>query len=252
MTGTQAIVSLIERIPENKLIFANKLYEEQLCGQVTEGVYYQTLDRLCKSGVLCRIGRGTYYRPQKGKYGLIPLPESEIISAFTEKGTGAVVGYAMYNKLKLTTQVPKVVEVFSAKVEQQTKSIGNVLLRLCGLEYTPEVTSALCMLEVLQNFEEIQELNYYQFLCLCKRFAAQYSEAAVQQVVAVRQYKKKTLAFLKGLLEYYGVPNDISKNLSALSEYKHPSMEEIYEAAHLQCKKGKTCSSKILTHLSNT
>lgn len=233
MIGAQAVADLIQRVPENKLIFASKVYEEQLCGQITEGAYYQTLGRLCKSGVLCRIGKGTYYRPQRGKYGLIPLPQSEIISAFTEEETGAVVGYAMYNELKLTTQVPKAVEVFSAKVEQQTKSIGNVSVRFCGLEYTPEVTNALRMLEVLQNFEEIQELNYYQFICFCKRFAARYSEEAVRQVVAVRQYKKRTLAFLKSVLEYYDVPNGMSKYLSTLSEYKYPSMEVIYEAAQL-------------------
>ncbi len=231
MIGAQTIANLLQSIPENKLIFANKLYEEQLRGQVKEGAYYQTLGRLCKSGVLCRIGKGAYYRPRKGKYGSIPLPQSEIISAFTKNGAGTVVGYAMYNELKLTTQVSKSVEVLSAKVEQQTKSIGDVSLRYCGLEYTPEVINALSMLEVLQNFHAIQELNYGQFICFCEKFSLRYSEMAVQQVVVARPYKKRTLAFLKSILEYYNVPNGIGRYLSALSEYKYPSMEAIYEAA---------------------
>lgn len=233
MISAQTITNLVQTMPENKLIFANKLYEERLHGQVTESAYYQTLGRLCKRGVLCRIGKGTYYRPRQGKYGLVPLPQSEIIAAFTENGTGAVVGYAMYHELKLTTQISKSVEVFSAKVEQQTKSIGNVSLRYCGLEYTPEVTNALSMLEVLQNFNEIQELNYQQFLHFCEKFSARYNETAVQQVISARQYKKRTLAFLKNILEFYGTSNGISKYLSPLSEYQYPSMEAIYEAAQL-------------------
>lgn len=233
MIGAQAIANVIEQIPENKLIFANKLYAEQFCREITEGAYYQTLGRLCKAGALCRIGKSTYYRPQKGKYGLIPLPQSEIISAFTAEGSGAVVGYAMYNELKLTTQIPKVVEVFSAKVEQKTKSIGNVSVQFCGMDYTPDVRSTLCMLEVLQNFESIQELSYYQFLRFCEEFTSQYNENAVQQVVVARAYKKRTLSFLKSVLEYYGTPNSLEKYLSALSEYKHPTMEAIYEAAQL-------------------
>lgn len=233
MIGAQAIASVIDNIPENKLIFASRLYEEQLSHEVTESAYYQTLGRLCKSGLLCRIGKGTYYRPRKGKYGLIPLPQSEIVEAFTQGESGAVVGYAMYNELRLTTQIPKEVEVFSSKVEQHTKSIGNVSVRFCGLAYTPEVTNALCMLEVLQNFEKIQELNYRQFLHYCEEFSGQYNENAVQQVVAVRPYKKRTLSFMKSILEHYGISNGLRKYLSALSEYRHPTMEVIYEAAQL-------------------
>lgn len=233
MSSASAITNFVQSIPENKLIFASKLYEEQFAERVTEAAYYQTLRRMCKAGGLHRIGKGTYYRPRKGKYGPVPLPQSEVISAFTKAGNGAVIGYAMYNERRLTTQVPKTVEVVSSKVEQQTKSVGGVLVQFCGLRYTAEVTAALHMLEVLQNYEEIQELNYRQFLQFCKEFSQEYSETAVHQVIAARQYKKKTLAFLQSVLDYYGVANGIGRYLSAFSEYKFPSMEELYEAAQL-------------------
>lgn len=233
VTGAQAISQAITNIPENKLIFASKLYEEQFRHETSEGAYYQALGRMCRSGVLCRIGKGTYYRPLKGKYGVIPLPQREIVSAFTEAGTGAVVGYAMYNNLKLTTQVSKTVEVFSSKIEQQTKSIGNVSLQFCDLTYTEEVKNILCMLEILQNFEEIQDFNYRQFLRFCQEFFNQYNEKILEQVLAERRYKKKTLSFLKNILDYYRIPNNLSRYLSTLSKYQHPTMEAIYEIAQL-------------------
>ena len=60
MTSTQIVSRTIERIPENELIFASKLYIQQLSSEVTESAYYKTLERLCKAGDLCKIAKGTY------------------------------------------------------------------------------------------------------------------------------------------------------------------------------------------------
>ena len=98
--------------------------------------------------------------------------------------------------------------------------------------YTPEVKRTLHVLEVLQNFSEIQDLNYRQFLSFCEQFAHEYDANALERVIQKMRYQKRTLSFLRSVLNYYGVQNDLSKYLSTLSAYKHPSMEEIYEAAY--------------------
>ena len=164
MTNAQIITRTMEQFPENELIFASKLYTEQLSEAVSEGTYYQTLSRMCKAGSLCRIAKGTYYRPKTSKYGIVPPSQKEIVAAFTEPDKGTVVGYSLYNSLKLTTQVAKTVEVLSSRMEQQTKTISNVFLQFCDLVYTPEVKRTLHVLEVLQNFGEIQDLNCRQFI----------------------------------------------------------------------------------------
>ena len=46
---------------------------------------------------LVKIAKGTYHLPKVSKYGIVPPSEKEIISAFTENGTGTVVGYSLYN-----------------------------------------------------------------------------------------------------------------------------------------------------------
>ena len=112
------------------------------------------------------------------------------------------------------------------------KTISNVFLRFCDLVYTPEVKRTLHVLEVLQNFSEIQDLNYRQFLSFCEQFAHEYDANALERVIQKMRYQKRTLSFLRSILNYYGVQNDLSKYLSTLSAYKHPSMEEIYEAAY--------------------
>lgn len=233
MTSTQIISSAIEKIPENELIFASKLYTQKLSSEVTESAYYKTLERLCKAGELCKIAKGTYYRPKVGKYGIVPPSQKEIVSAFTEPDKGTVVGYSLYNNLKLTTQVSKTVEVLSSALEQQTKSISNVLLQYCNLVYTPEVKSTISMMEVLQNFGEIQDLNYAQFIKFCMQYSESYSDEVFEYVCQQMQYQKRTISFLRNVLMHYQVPNNLNRYLSSLSEYKHPTMEEIYEAAYL-------------------
>ena len=233
MTSTQVISQTIRQIPENELIFASKLYTQHLSSDVTESAYYKTLERLCKAGELCKIAKGTYYRPKASKYGIVPPSQKEIVSAFTEPDKGTVVGYSLYNNLKLTTQVSKTVEVFSSALEQQTKNISNVLLQFCNLVYTPEVKGMIHMMEVLQNFGEIQDLDYVQFIKFCEQFSVNYNDEVFEQVCRQMKYQKKTISFLRNILVHYHVPNNLSRYLSSLSEYKHPTMEEIYEAAHL-------------------
>ena len=233
MTNSQMIFSLIKLIPENELIFASKLYNEKLKNYVSEDSFYQTLGRLCKSGELSRIAKGTYYRPKTSKYGIVPPSEKEIISAFTESNSGTVIGYALYNSLKLTTQLPKKVEVLSSRMEQQTKNISNVLLQYCDLVYTPNIENMIHMLEVLQNFDRIQDLNTNYFIEYCKNFVSTYNDATFKIVNAQKKYQKRTISFLKNILDFYNVSNDLNRYLSTVSEYKHPTMEEIYETAQL-------------------
>lgn len=232
MTDAQEITNAIYQVPENELIFASNFYRSNLENIASESAYYQTLGRMCKSGDLCRISKGTYYRPKVGRYGVIPLSQKEIVSAFTEQEKGTVVGYSLYNNLKLTTQISKTIEVFSSQIDQQTKNISNVLLRFCNLTYSPNISGMIHMLEVLQNYEGIQDLNYARFLSYAKEFAKTYHDETFATVIKEKRYQKRTISFLKEVLSYYGVSNNLGMYLSPLSEYKHPSMEEIYEAAY--------------------
>ena len=233
MKSSQLITQTIEQIPENELIFASKLYTQQLRNKVTQSAYYKTLERLCKAGELCKIAQGTYYRPKNSKYGVVPPSQKEIVAAFTEEEKGTIIGYSLYNSLKLTTQISKTVEVFSSAIEQQTKSISNVLLQFCNLTYTAEVKGMIHMMEVLQNFSEIQDLDYTQFIKFCEQFSETYTDEIFEQVCCQIKYQKRTISFLRNILMHYNVSNELNRYLSSLSEYKHPTMEEIYEAARL-------------------
>ena len=102
MKSSAVIKTALSNYKENELIHASKLYRKELVNQISEAAFYKTLERMCKSGELVKIAKGTYHLPKVSKYGIVPPSEKEIVSAFTKNGTGTVVGYALYNSLNLT------------------------------------------------------------------------------------------------------------------------------------------------------
>ena len=75
--------------------------------------------------------------------------------------------------------------------------------------------------------------NYSAFLAYTERLAESFSAAAFEEIVSAKAYKKSTIAFLREILNYYKVKNNLNGHLSTLSEYKYPKMEELHEAARI-------------------
>ena len=233
MKSNPVVKDALAGFKENELIVASKLYKEKLSSQIGEAAYYKTLQRMCEAGELVKIAKGTYHLPKVSKYGIVPPSEKEIISAFTENGTGTVVGYSLYNELNLTTQISKTVTVMSSALESLTKSIRNVVVYQVPLEFSKEITSMVHGLEVLQNFNTIQDINYSAFLTYTKRLADSYSTGAFEEIASAKAYKKSTISFLREILNYYQVEHNLNEYLSTLSVYKHPKMEELYAATRI-------------------
>ena len=233
MKRNPVVKEAIECYEENELIFASKLYREKLYDRISEQAYYKTLGRMCESGELVRIAKGTYHRPKISRYGIVPPSEKEIVSALTDYNMGTVIGYTLYNNLNLTTQISKTVDVLSSALDGFSKSLRNVVVHKVDVEYTEEVNNMIHGLEVLQNYYRIQDMNYSNFIAFTKEFALSYNSEAFKVVIENINYKKSTISFLREILNYYDVKNNLDMYLSALSDYKHPRMEDIYEAAQI-------------------
>ena len=126
--------------------------------------------------------------------------EKEIIAAFTENGIGMVVGYVLYNKLRLTTQVSKNIQIYTSALDEQKKQIGNVFLQKYDMVFSPEVVRMVAILEVLQNYNRIEDLNESQFKKLCSEFAGQYDEKVFEYILSNISYSEQTIARLKAII----------------------------------------------------
>ena len=75
MKQNQIVQETIYKHQPNELIFANKVYSQQLDGKVSEVAYYKTLERMCKAGTLAKAAKGTYYIPKQSAFGVVPPSE---------------------------------------------------------------------------------------------------------------------------------------------------------------------------------
>lgn len=135
-----------------------------------------------------------------GSDGKLPS-EKEIITAFTQNNTGMVVGYTMYNAMRLTTQVSKNIQIYTSALDEQKKQIGNVFLQKYDMVFSPQVVRVVAILEVLQNYNKIEDLNETQFQKLCAEFAGQYDEEVCEYVLSNIPYSEQTIALLKAILD---------------------------------------------------
>ena len=126
--------------------------------------------------------------------------EKEIIAAFTQNNTGMVVGYTMYNAMNLTTQVSKNIQINTSALDEQKKQIGNVFLQKYDIVFSPEVVRVVAILEVLQNYNKIEDLNEPQFKKLCAEFAEHYDEKVCEYVLSNIPYSEQTIARLKAII----------------------------------------------------
>ena len=231
MKQNQLVEKHLQSFQPNELIIASKLFNDELADQVSESAYYKTLERMCKSGELIKVARGIYHLPKYNRFGSVPLSEEEIILAFTKDESGTIVGYSLYNQLGLSTQIAKRTEILSSALDSQTKTIRNIVVYHLPLQFTEAITQMVQALDVLQNIEQIQDINYHALISYTMSIAEHYEQSIFEEVIAKQKLKKSTIAFLQNILNYYGKENHLCKYISSLSKYKFPRIEELYAAA---------------------
>lgn len=103
-------------------------------------------------------------------------------------------------------------------------------------------------LEILQNYNKVNDINRNRFMAYMRKFSEHYSDDIVNYVIENRKYKKSTIAFLERILTWYGVENSLKKYLSPLSEYNIPTIEELRGGLPLEME---TCLKHYTSALKN-
>lgn len=233
MKETERLKKVINSYGINQFINIGELYEECFAKSMSFSAFMKNIERATQREQLERIAKGIYCRPNISRYGKILPTEQDILKKYVGDNKGIVVGYSMYNELNISTQVAKIIEVYSNAIQQYTQTIYNIKIRQCELEFTQEVATTVKMFELLKNFFSIQEINYKVFISCCNNFAKTYNENIANIVIEKMKYSKSTIAFMQHILQYYNVTNNLKQYLSEFSVYKYPTMERVYELAQL-------------------
>ena len=223
----------IESYPLRELIIANKVLIEKL-PNVPANNYYKSIERMRKKGELEWLAKGVYCRPKVTKFGNISAGEENILNYYIgkEKYTGVVIGYRLYNKYGITTQVSKTVKIYSNVLEEEKKVIRNVEIKKVNISINSEIKRAIEQLEILENYDEIEDIDKNSLIRLYRTIAEEYSDKVFITVLRNMKYKKRTIAYLEKILNTRKVENTLSPFLNKTSKYKIPLVEELYEPAY--------------------
>ena len=82
-------------------------------------------------------------------------------------------------------------------------------------------------MEIFQNYFEIPELDKTKFARYAKQFARGYDDEAAVTVLRSMKYKKRSIAFMKKILDMYKTQNSLQQFLSYASDYKIPAVQRI-------------------------
>lgn len=230
MSLSLTVKEKINQYSELEIIDTQNIYVRNF-KNIPEQNFYKTISRMAKKGEIIRLTKGIYCKPTIGRFGRVLSSEKHILEYYlgTNGKKGVAVGYRMYNKYRLTTQISKGIEVYSNVSVQEKKNVLNVKIKKVNLRFEPSTSKIIELLDVLENFNNIEELNRKNAILFIEGATTSYSDKILENLIKTIGYKKSTLASLKNILDYYEINHSIGKYLSEVSSYKSIRMEDLYE-----------------------
>lgn len=120
---------------------------------------YKQLNRLCEEGKLVRYEKGIYYIPIQTPFGKSLLSPRKVIERKYISQGGETVGYysgiTFQNQLRLTTQMPNVIEIYTNNETTRARDVyvgrQMVLLRRARTKITTANVHVLSFLELMND-----------------------------------------------------------------------------------------------------
>ncbi len=223
MSASQRIEETVSTYRHSTVFDASTEYTKRFQHTTNEANYYKVLERLVKRDVLGKLDKGVYYIPKRSQYGTLLPRDEHIVKAFMPKPTdGMEIGYGLYQKHGLTTQVAKRRVFYTNQLNQNQKRVSHMVFHRKDIRFTKPVKQLVELLEVLQHFSLIEDLNYPSFMTFAQRVAKTYNDATLATILKTINHKKSTLAFLAEVLDAFGIPHCVQERLSTLSQYRIP------------------------------
>ena len=195
----------------------------------------KTIERLIKKGIIKRISTGVFYKPKQTIFGEIKPNEEKIITPYLFKNgkrIAYITGLLLYNKMGLTTQIPKEISIASRE-KRIYISKGNIKATAVKsyVEVTDKNYKFLEILDVLKDFKKIPDLSKKIAITILTNKILKLNNKQINELIKIAlSYPPRVRAFLGALLENIDKNIDIANledSLNPLSEYKQGITKEI-------------------------
>ena len=188
----------------------------------------KSIERLIKKEIIKRISTGIFYKPKKTVFGELKPDEEKIITPYLFKNgkrIAYITGLLLYNKMGLTTQIPKEISIASNK-KRIYISKGNIKAKAVKsyVEVTNENYKLLEFLDALKDFKKIPDLDKKSAISILSRKISELDNKQVKKIIEIAlEYPPRVRAFLGALLENIDIKIDIKMlddSLNPFSEYE--------------------------------
>ena len=188
----------------------------------------KTLSRLAKTGVIKRVARGKYFKPQKTRFGTLAPDENEIIKLFLFKRNqtiGYETGLSLYNKLGLTTQIPNTI-VIARNIRLKDRTQDNIKIKfvLQPIRFKASDVLLLQLLDALKDINKIPDSSPTKAVMIIIEKLQSLDEKALKKMIKFSlDYNPRTRALFGAILECYFKSIDVSiiaDSLNPITKYK--------------------------------
>lgn len=195
----------------------------------------KALSRLSKKGIIRRLRKGIYYKPKQTIFGELMPSENEIIRTLTRNNKsiiGYTTGVAEYNRLGLTTQVPKGI-IIRSRGNKRRANIGRLGIKYRGLAQNikEKDVEKLQILDALKYIKRIPDTNLSNSIIrLSSLIQAMDLREKYRLLWLSKKYSAQTRALLGAIFELNGekeLSNIILKTLNPLTQYKIDIDDEV-------------------------
>ena len=194
----------------------------------------KAIERLIAKGIIKRVSTGVFYKPKKTVFGELKPNEEEILKPYLfEKGKriAYITGTSLYNRLGLTTQIPKSIKIAS-RDKRINVSNGNV--KASPVKSYVDVTDKnfylLELLDALKDFKKIPDLDKNSAIKILSNKLKELNIIETKLLIKCGlAYPPRVRSFLGALLENIKTESDLSvlkTSLNPLSEYKYGMSEK--------------------------
>ena len=189
----------------------------------------KAIERLLKRGLISRVSTGVFYKPKQTVFGTLKPSEEELLRPYLfdeNKRIGYITGNALYNKLGLTTQVPKNIKV-ACRGSRIITRIGSIEVSPIKsyVDVTNENYKLLELLDALKDFKIIPDLDKKMAVRFLLDKIKILSEQEKEKMIRIAlKYPPRVRAFLGALLSALKINGNtllLKQSINPLSQYNY-------------------------------
>ena len=206
MSIAAAVNQAIDQAPTGR-IFGYELFPQY---REAPGAVVQAVSRGVANQRLKRVAKGRFYKPRTSVLGDVSVGDDERLRDVLYRDgrrSGYITGPALYNRLGLTTQMPKTVTI-AVNRATQTKDFGTLRIRLLSRRapISDSTVPLLEILDILRDARKVPGANVGRVIQAMTKRLTELTPAEREQLqqLALDYYSPSTAALLGMLLTRCG------------------------------------------------